>query len=79
MKAAQLLLLLIAFIAASHLRREAILLKHRGAHTQQNEEQAMAENARTSKDNSFAGYTETPIGMKKTSHKISFNYEKREQ
>ena len=78
MKAAQLLLLLIAFIAASHLRREAILMKHRGVHTQQNEEQAIAENVNWLKDNPSATYS-GGTSLKMARQKMSFNYDKKRQ
>jgi hypothetical protein len=79
MKAAQVLLLLIAFIAASHLRRDTILIKHRvAAHMQQNGGQAIAENVNWLKDNSSPAYSGGG-GSKMAMQKMSFNYDRKRQ
>lgn len=65
MKAGHLLLLLIAFIAASHLRRDMIVNKKGIAFIQQNVEQTMANNTATEKNNALLRLPSGAGGMKK--------------
>lgn len=69
MKAAQVLLLLIAFIAASHLRREVVIKKGRMASMQQQAGQ-IAANTQRSTDYPSPGYAGEFIGLKTANRSI---------
>lgn len=69
MKAAQVLLLLIAFIAASHLRREVVIKKGRMASMQQQAGQ-IAANTQWSADYPSPGYAGEFIGLKAANRSI---------
>lgn len=71
MKAAQVLLLLIAFIAASHLRREVVIKKGRMASMQQQAVQ-IAANTQWPAGHSSPGYAGEFKGLKAASQQSSF-------